>query len=135
MQPSPVANPFALMTAPEMVFAAIERSDRLARLKSTICRPLDNPRPAKPAVELGAFDAAIEAVEIEPEDPRLVRSAPSEAPRAGAAGLLIDGQTSSALIAASAAAPGHSSASPSALSGPVDGVQVRRAGRSASGST
>jgi len=49
------------------VFAAIERSDRLARLKSTICRPLDNPRPAKPVAELGGFDAAIEAVEIEPE--------------------------------------------------------------------
>ena len=71
MQPSEdtqeAVNPFALMTAPEAVFAALERSERLARLKSTICRPLDNPRPAKPAVELGAFDAAIEAVEIEPE--------------------------------------------------------------------
>ena len=76
MQPTPeVANPFALMTAPEMVFAAIERSDRLARLKSTICRPLDNPRPAKPAVELGAFDAAIEAIEIEPEpEPEILDS-------------------------------------------------------------
>jgi hypothetical protein len=30
MQHEPAANPFALMTAPEMVFAAIERSDRLA---------------------------------------------------------------------------------------------------------
>ena len=67
MHENPAANPFALMTAPEMVFAAIERSDRLARLKSTICRPLDNPRPAKPVAELGGFDAAIEAVEIEPE--------------------------------------------------------------------
>ena len=73
MQPSEevhsqeVENPFALMTSPEAVFAALERSDRLARLKSTICRPLDNPRPAKPVAELGGFDAAIEAVEIEPE--------------------------------------------------------------------
>ena len=67
VQSQEVQNPFALMTSPEAVFAALERSDRLARLKSTICRPLDNPRPAKPAVELGAFDAAIEAVEIEPE--------------------------------------------------------------------
>ena len=67
MQQEPAANPFALMTSPELVFAAIERSDRLARLKSTICRPLDNPRPAKPVAELGGFDAAIEAVEIEPE--------------------------------------------------------------------
>ena len=64
MEPNPVANPFALMTAPEMVFAAIERSDRLARLKSTICRPLDKPRPEKPLVELRAFDEAIETTEI-----------------------------------------------------------------------
>ena len=58
MQPSEDAveavNPFALMTAPEAVFAALERSDRLARLKSTICRPLDKPRPEKPLVELRA---------------------------------------------------------------------------------
>ena len=53
-------NPFALMTAPEAVFAALERSDRLARLKSTICRPLDKPRPEKPLVELRAFDESVE---------------------------------------------------------------------------
>lgn len=65
---SQVANPFALMTSPEMVFAAIERSDRLARLKSTICRPLDKPRPEKPAMEVRAFDDEIEAVELPPDD-------------------------------------------------------------------
>ena len=52
------------MTAPEAVFAALERSDRLARLKSTICRPLDKPRPEKPLVELRAFDESIETAEI-----------------------------------------------------------------------
>ena len=36
-----VSNPFALMMEPEAVFAAIERSERLARLQSRICRPLD----------------------------------------------------------------------------------------------
>ena len=56
-------NPFALMTSPETVFAALERSDRLARLKSTICRPLDKPRPEKPPVELKAFDEAIETAD------------------------------------------------------------------------
>ena len=56
-------NPFALMTSPEAVFAALERSDRLARLKSTICRPLDKPRPEKPLVELRAFDDAIETAD------------------------------------------------------------------------
>ena len=65
MQPNDeVLNPFAFMTSPEAVFAAIERSDRLARLKSTICRPLDKPRPEKPLVELRAFDDAIESTEI-----------------------------------------------------------------------
>ena len=37
------SNPFALMMNPEAVFAAIEHSERLARLKSHICRPLDKP--------------------------------------------------------------------------------------------
>lgn len=59
-----VANPFVLMTSPETVFAAIERSDRLARLQSTICRPLDKPRPEKPAVEVNAFDEEIESIEV-----------------------------------------------------------------------
>ncbi len=58
-----IANPFALMTAPEMIFAALERSDRLTRLKSTICRPLDKPRPEKPIAEVRAFDDAVEAAE------------------------------------------------------------------------
>ncbi|MEO6362315.1 MAG: hypothetical protein ABIO71_03710 [Caldimonas sp.] len=60
-------NPFAMLTSPEAVFAALEHSDRLARLKSTICRPLDKPRPEAPAVEVRAFDDAIEAVEL-PDD-------------------------------------------------------------------
>ncbi len=64
MQTNEAVNPFALMTSPEAVFAALERSDRLARLKSTICRPLDKPRPEKPLVELRAFDEAIETADV-----------------------------------------------------------------------
>ena len=37
------SNPFALMMDPEAVFAALASSDRLARLKSRVCRPLDKP--------------------------------------------------------------------------------------------
>ena len=59
--PNLTANPFALMMTPEAVFAAIERSDRLSRLKSRICRPLDGPRPPQPTSELSAFDDAVEA--------------------------------------------------------------------------
>jgi len=39
------ANPFVLMLNPQAVFAAIENSDRLARLASRICRPLDRHQP------------------------------------------------------------------------------------------
>jgi hypothetical protein len=56
------SNPFALMMDPAAVFAAIEHSERLARLHSRICRPLDKPHPARPAgVETVAFDDAVEA--------------------------------------------------------------------------
>ena len=41
------SNPFALMMNPEAVFAAIEKSERLARLTSQICRPLDKPTVAR----------------------------------------------------------------------------------------
>ena len=61
-----VSNPFALMIAPEAIFAAIEQSDRLSRLNSTICRPLDKQRPEVPPQEIRAFDAEIKAV-AEPE--------------------------------------------------------------------
>jgi hypothetical protein len=37
------SNPFALMLDPEAVFAALASSDRLERLKSRVCRPLDKP--------------------------------------------------------------------------------------------
>ena len=55
------ANPFQLMMDPDAVFAALERSERLACLKSRICRPLDQPRPAPGGDEVAAFDQAIEA--------------------------------------------------------------------------
>jgi len=37
------ANPFALLMDPESVFRAIEKSERLERLHSRVCRPLDKP--------------------------------------------------------------------------------------------
>ena len=56
-----IANPFALLMTPEVIFAAIERSDRLRRLKSRICRPLDGPRPLQSPTEASSFDAAVDA--------------------------------------------------------------------------
>ena len=37
------SNPFALMMHPDDVFQAMERSDRLGRLQSRVCKPLDKP--------------------------------------------------------------------------------------------
>jgi hypothetical protein len=39
-------NPFMLMTNPEVVLAAIEKSERLGQLNRHLCRPLDRPAPA-----------------------------------------------------------------------------------------
>ncbi len=36
-----VRNPFMLMTNPEAVIAAVERSERLKQLNRHLCRPLD----------------------------------------------------------------------------------------------
>ena len=53
------SNPFALLMNPEVILAAIASSDRLARLKSRVCRPLDKPLigladDAEPAFDEGA---------------------------------------------------------------------------------
>jgi hypothetical protein len=53
------ANPFALLMDPQSVFMAIEKSERLARLHSRVCRPLD-----KPMLPVAAADAA-QAGEVE----------------------------------------------------------------------
>ena len=58
------SNPFALMMDPEAVFRAMAQSDRLARLSSRICRPLDKPVVAK--VDAGATKADAE-VDGEPD--------------------------------------------------------------------
>lgn len=42
----PVANPFALLLNPAAVVAEMERSERLNRLSSRICRPLDKSHPS-----------------------------------------------------------------------------------------
>jgi len=44
MSASPsIANPFALLVSPESVTQAVARSERLARLRRRVCRPLDKP--------------------------------------------------------------------------------------------
>lgn len=62
---APASNPFALMMNPEAVFAALERSDRLARLQSRICRPLDKPLIAHSDADADAdaFDRTVDALD------------------------------------------------------------------------
>jgi hypothetical protein len=43
-------NPFLLMLQPEVVLAAIEKSEKLGRLNRHLCRPLDRPL-MQPAVD------------------------------------------------------------------------------------
>ena len=54
----PVANPFALLLNPEAVVSEMERSERLNRLSSRICRPLD-----KPMIPLRSPAARVQTVE------------------------------------------------------------------------
>lgn len=39
-------NPFMMLTNPEVVLAAIAKSERLGKLNRQLCRPLDRPAPA-----------------------------------------------------------------------------------------
>jgi hypothetical protein len=39
----PAYNPFMLMIEPEVVLAAVEKSERLSQLNRHLCRPLDRP--------------------------------------------------------------------------------------------
>jgi hypothetical protein len=61
-------NPFALMMNPEVVIAAMNRSERLRRLTSHVCRPLDKPTPLRPLPGTSAaLDARLDA-EPTPDD-------------------------------------------------------------------
>lgn len=60
MLPIPTPNPFALLMDPETVFQAIERSERLSRLQSRVCRPLDKPLIARTDKDVADFDRKID---------------------------------------------------------------------------
>lgn len=55
------SNPFALLLDPQAVVAVIERSERLARLQSRVCRPLDKPLIAHAPAGSEEFDSAVDA--------------------------------------------------------------------------
>jgi hypothetical protein len=58
---APVSDPFAMLMDLQGVVQAMERSDRLARLQSRICRPLDKPVIGSGGNERDAFDGSVDA--------------------------------------------------------------------------
>ena len=62
MQATTLANPFVMMTDPETILLAVERSERLNRLSRKVYRPLDRPLiPKVGAKELAEFDNEIDS--------------------------------------------------------------------------
>jgi hypothetical protein len=61
MTPATSLNPFAMMTDPEVILLAVERSERLNRLQRRVCRPLDRPLiPKVSGTDLDDFDREID---------------------------------------------------------------------------
>ena len=57
-----LSNPFVMMTSPETILAAVERSERLNRLSRKVYRPLDRPLiPKIGAKDMAEFDREIDA--------------------------------------------------------------------------
>ena len=52
--PAPDHNPFMLMINPEVVLAAMAKSERLGQLNRQLCRPLDRVAPGAPADSMAA---------------------------------------------------------------------------------
>ena len=62
MQDSTRSNPFVMMTDPETILLAVERSERLNRLNRKVYRPLDRPLiPKVGAKDLAEFDNEIDS--------------------------------------------------------------------------
>lgn len=55
------ANPFAMMIDPQAVITAMDRSDRLARLRRQVYHPLDKPFLARRDAKVAAFDDEVDA--------------------------------------------------------------------------
>ena len=67
-QQAPERNPFMLMINPEVVFAAMEKSERLGQLNRHLCRPLDRLGPVgAEAAAPAATDDDEDDVELPPE--------------------------------------------------------------------
>jgi hypothetical protein len=65
----PERNPFMLMIEPEVVFAAMEKSEHLSRLSRQLCRPLDRPAPGGATSSAGG--EADETLDADEADDRI----------------------------------------------------------------
>lgn len=70
---TPVADPFGMLTHPQLLLEAIEASPRLRSLTGRIYRPLDRQvAPKAPRAEVAVYDAEVErqveSVEPDPSD-------------------------------------------------------------------
>ncbi len=65
----PERNPFMLMIDPEVVFAAMEKSEHLSQLSRQLCRPLDRPAPG--SAPSSVADDADEAQDADEADDRI----------------------------------------------------------------
>lgn len=63
-----MANPFALLMDPQSVFKAIENSERLDRLHSRVCRPLDKPVLPAAAAEDEANSGRLDLLDLPGEE-------------------------------------------------------------------
>jgi hypothetical protein len=54
------SNPFVLMTHPEIVLRAMEKSESLARLQGQVFRPLDKPILGNTPADVAAYDRRID---------------------------------------------------------------------------
>lgn len=68
-------NPFMLMMNPEVILAAIEKSERLGQLNRQMCRPLDRIPAGAPEAEAEAENEALD----EPASESTLASAASTA--------------------------------------------------------
>jgi hypothetical protein len=62
-QAATVRNPFMLMLHPEVVLAAVEKSERLSQLNRHLCRPLDRAAPAGAKPTADADDEGLDELQ------------------------------------------------------------------------
>ena len=61
-------NPFMLMLNPEVVIAAMEKSEKLAQLNRHLCRPLDRVTLQNPDGEVATVEEPAEAADEATDD-------------------------------------------------------------------